>query len=35
MTRRIKRLNIWMNGQYVGYWEKPEAKNHWFMLKNG
>lgn len=35
MARRIQRLNIWMNGQHVGYWEKIEAKNRWFMPKNG
>lgn len=26
MTRRIQRLNIWMNGQYVGYWEKTQGE---------
>jgi serine/threonine-protein kinase HipA len=26
MTRRIQRLNIWMNGQYVGYWEKNRGE---------
>lgn len=26
MARRIQRLNIWMNGQHVGYWEKNRGK---------
>ncbi|HDL8336312.1 TPA: type II toxin-antitoxin system HipA family toxin [Yersinia enterocolitica] len=26
MARRIQRLNIWMNGQHVGYWEKNRGE---------
>ncbi len=26
MTRRTQRLNIWMNGQQVGYWEKKRGE---------
>ncbi|WP_267248882.1 hypothetical protein [Yersinia sp. Marseille-Q5920] len=26
MTRRTQRLNIWMNGQRVGYWEKKRGE---------
>lgn len=26
MTRRMQRLNIWMNGEQVGYWEKSRGE---------